>query len=327
MSTVLKSSGNDRASNKADSPEQPKTDGLLVLDKPSGWTSHDAVAKLRNILGIRRIGHIGTLDPDATGLLPACLGKATRIVEYLMDLPKSYQVQMKLGEETDTDDASGQVIASGAWKQLSEDRVQAEVMRFQGEISQVPPMFSAIKKNGRRLYEYARNGEEVEREPRTVIIHEIGDFTCDLPDVSFYVRCSKGTYVRSLCRDIGRALGSRAHMAGLRRTESATFTEKDAVSISEIARLGREQALSLLIPMDRPLGHLQAVEVRSDSAKKICQGAPVASDDLVRQPEAWRMGDLLRVYNEKGVFMAIGKAHRSAQGVFLVLPQKVFCSA
>ncbi len=305
--------------------ERKEVHGLLIVDKPAGWTSHDVVAKLRKTLGVRKVGHAGTLDPDATGLLPICVGRATRIVEYLIEIPKAYRVQLKLGEETDTEDASGRVIKRCEPREITDSEIQAAVKRFQGEVRQVPPMFSAIRKNGRRLYEYARAGEEVPREARAVTIYDIRNLQCKLPYISFEVRCSKGTYIRSLCRDIGRELGVGAHLTELCRTESATFTEKDAYPLSELIDMEREEVLSMLIPMDLPLGHFEPVSVRSDRIRKICHGQPLTLDDLYERKEVLKMGEHLRIYSEKGRFLAIGKADRSSAGETVIRPRKVFC--
>ncbi len=301
------------------------TDGLLIVDKPAGWTSHDIVAKLRRHLGIPKIGHAGTLDPDATGLLPLCVGQATRITEYLMDIPKAYRVRLKLGEETDTDDASGRVIGRHDVNRITEEQVRSALNLFLGEIQQVPPIFSAVRKNGRRLYEYARRGEDVFPEPRAVTIYEIREVECHLPDVSLFVRCSRGTYIRSLCRDIGRALGIGAHMTWLRRTESASFTEKDAYPLPEILAMNPDDVMALLIPMDIPLSHFTSVVVRSDRVQKIRHGQSLGPEDLAGMSDTWQTGRLSRIYGENGEFLSIGRLDRSRSGVPLVFPKKVFC--
>lgn len=302
-----------------------RTDGLLIVDKPAGWTSHDIVARHRRHLGIRKIGHAGTLDPDATGILPLCLGQATRVTEYLMDIPKAYRVRLKFGEETDTDDASGRVIRKHEVNGITEEQVQSALNLFLGEIQQVPPIFSAIRKNGRRLYEYARAGEAVFPEPRAVTIYDISELECSLPDASFFVRCSRGTYIRSLCRDIGRVLGMGAHMTWLRRTESASFTEKDAHPLSEILAMKPEEVMALVVPMDLPLTHFTPVVVRSDRLLKISHGQSLGPEDLVRMPDFWPTGEFSRIYGENGEFLSIGRLERSESGVPLVLPKKVFC--
>jgi len=302
-----------------------RTSGLLIVDKPAGWTSHDIVAKLRKHLGVRKIGHAGTLDPDATGLLPLCVGQAARITEYLMDIPKAYRVRLKFGEETDTDDASGRVIRKTEISGITEEQVRSALNLFSGEIQQVPPLFSAVRKHGRRLYEYARKGEDVCREPRAVTIYEIREGECRLPEISFWVRCSRGTYMRSLCRDIGRVMGMSAHMSRLRRTESASFTEKDAHPLSEITAMNPDDVTALLVPMDVPLSHFIPVVVRSDRIQKIRYGQPLDQEDLAGMPDSWQTGRLCRLYGEDGDFLSIGRLDRSPSGVPNVHPKKVFC--
>lgn len=300
-------------------------DGILVVDKPAGWTSHDVVAKCRGITGIRRIGHAGTLDPDATGLLPLCIGRATRIVEYLMDLPKTYEVRMKLGEETDTEDATGRIIASHDLDGISDEKIRTCLTRWQGEREQVPPMFSALKQGGKRLYQYAREGKVVERKPRKVTFYEVTDLRCDLPFIDFRVRCSRGTYIRSLCRDIGRDLGVGGHMATLRRTESAGFTESDAVPLQVLLETERAIILDRLFPIDRPLLRMSPVVIRPESESKICRGQILSAEDIQVSGEEKVSEGTVRVYGACGRFLAIGKCEFSAEGALRVAPKKVFC--
>jgi tRNA pseudouridine55 synthase len=304
--------------------ERPRSksarDGLLVVDKPAGWTSHDVVAKMRTVLGIRKIGHVGTLDPDATGLLPLCVGQATRIVEYLLDVPKTYRVRMKLGEETDTEDASGTILQSRDLDGLIEPQIDEMISRFQGEILQTPPQYSAIKKNGRRLYKYAREGKKVQIEPRKVIIHEIYDRMLDLPYISFYVRCSSGTYIRSLCRDIGDGLAVGAHMTDLRRTECVHFSEQDAYPLSALIGMDQIEVLSKLVPMDLPLVHLEAVTVKDQAIPNVLHGRPLTQEDLVEDTKELKIGAIIRIYDAQGTFVAIGKGGRES-----LFPRKVFC--
>ncbi len=302
--------------------------GILVVDKPGGWTSHDVVAKVRRLLGIRKVGHVGTLDPEATGLLPVCVGSATRIVEYLMELPKSYRVECILGEETDTHDATGRVVARHDPSRLSGDQIRTVIMRFRGTIEQVPPMYSAVRKNGRRLYELARRGERVPRDPRTVTLYEICEVVCSIPRISFVVRCSKGTYVRALCRDIGRELGVGAHMSRLRRIESASFVEKDAYSLDRIMEMDKEEIFSLLVPMDRALAAFQPVVVRQPGLRKVCQGQPLVEEDFSEKPVfgSWKENRMFTVYGEDGAFLAVAKAGRSASTQPALFPKKVFCT-
>ncbi len=302
-------------------------DGILVVDKPAGWTSHDVVAKCRGMTGIRKIGHAGTLDPDATGLLPLCIGRATRIVEYLMDLPKAYEVRMKFGVETDTEDAAGTVIAEHDPGGITEDQIRRCLKGYIGEREQVPPMFSALKLNGKRLYQYARAGKVVERKPRKVIFYEIADLVFDLPFLTFRVRCSRGTYVRSLCRDLGRDLGVGGHLTALRRTESAGFDEGDAAPLNRLLEMDRQEILGLLFPIDRPLRGMPHLTVLPDGERKISRGQVLTEEDLQTGEVERRTAGRVRVYGPNGRFLAIGEYQFSAVGTLQVIPKKVFCSA
>jgi tRNA pseudouridine55 synthase len=300
-----------------------RPEGILVVDKPAGWTSHDIVAKVRKILGVKRVGHAGTLDPAATGVLPLCVGRATRIVEYLVDVPKAYRARLKLGEETDTEDATGRIVQRKQLGGLSDERIRSAVMAFQGDMLQIPPMYAAIKIDGRRLYEYARVGDEILREPRPIHVYKIKEVTVDQPFVNFHVRCSKGTYIRSLCRDMGRELGVGGHLNELRRTESASFTETDAHPMVRLIDMGRQRMISLLLPMDRPLAGFDAVTVCADQVRKVCHGQALDRRDLCRLPESWSDASLLRIYGEDGTFLAVGQAGISAEGQPRVYPRKV----
>jgi tRNA pseudouridine55 synthase len=217
-------------------------DGLAVVDKPAAWTSHDVVARCRRIFGQKRVGHSGTLDPDATGLLLVGLGRVTRLLRYLTDLPKSYEGDLVLGTATSTLDASGEVVGEWDMSAVDLERVRAVTSRFVGDIDQVPPMVSAVKVGGRRLHELARQGVEVERAPRRVTVHRLDVEQGDRPGVfRLDVRCSSGTYVRALAADLGTALGGGAHLANLRRTAIGSFTFADATPLD---RLGAEHVLS-----------------------------------------------------------------------------------
>lgn len=300
-------------------------EGILVVDKPAGWTSHDVVAGMRKRLGIKRVGHAGTLDPAATGLLPLCVGRATRIVEYLVNLPKAYRARLKLGEETDTEDATGRIVETRNLGVLTPGQVRSVILDFLGDSMQIPPMYAALKVDGRRLYEYARKGDEILREPRAIRIYAIDGITVDLPYASFHVRCSKGTYIRSLCRDIGRELGVGAHLVDLRRTESASFTEADAQPLNRLMAMPREVLYDLLIPMDRSLLCFEAVTVGSTGPGKVCHGQVVAGAELQRIPDPWPAGRLVRIYGDDGRFLGLGEAVFAHPGEPSVRPKKVLC--
>lgn len=258
---------------------RPDIDGVLVLDKPAGMTSHDVVQAVRRILGQRRVGHTGTLDPDATGVLVVCLGRATKLVQYLQAGEKTYAATMVLGRETSSQDAAGTVVAEVDAGHLGASDLQAVLPRFRGEIEQVPPMVSAVRVDGERLHEKARRGETVERAARRVTVHrlELADFRPELhPEASLVVTCSAGTYVRTLAHDIGAALGVGGSLTALRRTVNGPFTVDDAVGLDELrsaAETGHVDQL-LLSPREAVRG-LPAVEVSDpDQLLALTHGKP-----------------------------------------------------
>ncbi|MDE7205855.1 MAG: tRNA pseudouridine(55) synthase TruB, partial [Lachnospiraceae bacterium] len=210
--------------------------GIMNIYKEAGFTSHDVVAKLRGIVGQRKIGHTGTLDPDAVGVLPVCFGTATKLCDMMTDKSKEYEVCMRLGVTTDTQDMSGTVLCENEVT-ADEAAVTSAIMSFVGGYEQIPPMYSALKVNGKRLYELARQGKEIERQPRHVDIPQIRIMEVSVPLARFAVECSKGTYIRALCADIGERLGCGAAMETLKRTRVGTFKIEDAVTLSEVERL------------------------------------------------------------------------------------------
>lgn len=254
------------------------TDFVLPVDKPEGPTSHDVVVAARRALGVRRIGHTGTLDPFASGLLLLCVGRATRLAEYLSGLDKTYDATAHLGITTDTLDRDGREVArSDGWAALSERDVSAALHALEGEIAQVPPQFSAKKVEGVAMHRRARGGQEVELAPCPVTIHEIEVVGLELPDVRFRVRCSSGTYVRSIARDLGDALGVGAHLTALRRTQVGPFLIEDAVSVADLASPGAVAAKR--IDVLRALGHLPAFAVDDESAERMMHGQSLRVDD------------------------------------------------
>jgi len=225
--------------------------GLLIINKPKGWTSHDVVAKLRGLLGVRKIGHTGTLDPDATGVLCICIGKATKLADYLSEVDKEYRAIMKLGVITDTQDATGKVLNETASFNITREDAEEAFRKFSGKIVQIPPMYSAIKVGGVPLYRLARKGKEIPRKPREVFIRDIKLLDFSVPLIKFDVTCSKGTYIRTLCADIGNYLGVGAHMWSLDRLRSGDYTLKDALNIEDVERLNKAGELeSRIISMD-----------------------------------------------------------------------------
>ena len=273
--------------------------GILLIDKEPDWTSNDVVAKLKGILHERRIGHSGTLDPMATGLLVVFVGRATRAVEFAEGHDKRYLAALRLGVSTDTQDTTGNVLRERPVN-VSESELRSVLRRFTGEIMQIPPMYSAIKVNGKRLYEIARRGEEIERAARRVTIYGIDLVGRSGEDYMLDVRCSKGTYIRTLCNDIGEALGCGGCMSGLRRTGAGGFTADRAVMIGEVQRMADEgRAEELLIPTDSLFSSLPALTANVAQEKKIRCGSAIktaAADGKYR------------VYSEQGEFLMLGVA-------------------
>ncbi len=256
-------------------------DGVLAVHKPAGFTSHDVVAKVRRIVRMKRIGHTGTLDPAVTGVLPLCLGRSTRIVEYLQEMPKEYVAVLRFGIATDTEDLTGEVIEQIDQANISREQVEQVLNTMTGTISQVPPMYSAVKVDGKRLYELAREGKIVERKSREVTIHElemIGWKPDDHPEITFRVLCSKGTYIRTLCVDIGRALGVPSTMVQLVRTESAGIRLQQCLTFEQIEQLVEQGELEQhLIPADEAMSNLPAFTVDEAVYKHTLQGKHIDS--------------------------------------------------
>jgi tRNA pseudouridine55 synthase len=230
-------------------PEFTKYDGLLLIDKPAGPTSHDIVAKVRRTFKIAKVGHGGTLDPAATGLLILLLGRATKLSEHIMGGDKTYEGTLRLGSATSTQDAEGEIVERGDCSLVTRERLLDAMARLRGDIYQLPPMVSAIKKDGVPLYKLARKGETVERKPRLVHIYELALLNFGLPESAFRVRCTKGTYVRTLCHDLGEALGCHGHLAALRRTRAAPFDAADALPLEEVLAMSKLELADHIVPM------------------------------------------------------------------------------
>ncbi|MGM0880831.1 MAG: tRNA pseudouridine(55) synthase TruB [Bacillota bacterium] len=301
-------------------------DGILAVWKPEGWTSHDVVAKVRRILKMKRIGHAGTLDPMVTGVLPLCLGRATRVVEYVQERPKAYEAVLQLGIATDTEDLTGSVIEQQSSVDVTESAVREALKRFEGEIEQIPPMYSAVKIEGKRLYELAREGKTVERKPRLVTIHKIelidAQLELDHPKISFSVVCSKGTYIRTLCVDIGKALGVPATMAHLTRTMSGGITKESCLTLEQIEQLQQSGTLSEhLIAADEAITHLERAEVPVSIGRLALQGQKVGLEHAGISAFDSEAGKLIRLYNDDNSFLGIFQIDTEA-AVFK--PVKVF---
>lgn len=292
--------------------------GIIPVWKPKGLTSHDVVGRIRRLAGQKRVGHTGTLDPEVEGVLPICLGQATRLVEYIQDLPKRYQGTMILGIATDTEDQTGMITEQ---VKVTSDQfpLQQVIDHFQGEIKQIPPMYSAVKINGEKLYELARKGKVVERPARCVTIFQFDMKqieSIDKPIFSFDVTCSKGTYVRTLCVDIGRFMGYPAHMNKLIRVQSGPFQTTDCFTFEELeAAKDKGVFEDTLVAMDEALCHLPSVVVSQEDGKRVLDGKVIewnAAKDKVNS-------SLVRMYDEIGRFCAIYEIHHQE-----LRPVKVF---
>ncbi len=274
-------------------------DGILLLDKPAGITSTQALNRAKRALNARRAGHTGSLDPLASGMLPLCFGEATKLSAFLLNAEKEYQVEARLGIATDTADADGEVRATAEVPALKREHVESVLARFRGEIEQVPPMYSALKHQGERLYALARRGVTVERKPRTVTIHELELTGIEADKLRLRVRCSKGTYVRTLVEEIGEALGTLAHVSALRRTGVAGFTEADGL----VPLLTLEQAPDpgrFLLPLDSALQEWPAVTLTRELTHFLRHGQPVL---VPRAPaNGW-----LRLYDDAQRFLGVGE--------------------
>ena len=265
--------------------------GVLLLDKPLGWSSNDALQKVKWLLRAEKAGHTGTLDPLATGVLPLCFGAATKFSQLQLDADKCYEATAKLGIKTSTADAEGDVIEKRPVHVTQQD-VDRVARQFTGPISQKPPMYSALKKDGKPLYEYARAGIEIERSPREVTIHALGvafaSTTAEQDSLTLTVTCSKGTYIRTLGEDIGEALGCGAHLSALRRTATGSFEESQCVTLAQLEAMTEEQRLACLKPVDSLLAGHQVVTLDADNAGRFLSG--------VRRRGAWTDGDQVAVY-------------------------------
>lgn len=279
--------------------------GILNVYKEKGFTSHDVVAKLRGILHQKKIGHTGTLDPDAEGVLPICLGTATKLCDMLTDKSKTYHTVFKLGVVTDTQDITGTVQEENAVV-CTEQQILDTIMSFVGKYEQVPPMYSAKKVNGKKLYEYAREGKVVERKACSVIIHSIEQIEVNLEknEISMDVSCSKGTYIRTLCHDIGQQLGCGACMLSLLRTKVSTFCIKDSLSLEKIQLLQEKgELLSYVYSPEQVLGEFSSIKVLEKWDKLLYNGNALPKNLLAPMQEV--STEQVRVYDSKGKFVAI----------------------
>lgn len=284
--------------------------GILNVRKEKGFTSHDVVAKLRGMTRQKKIGHTGTLDPDAEGVLPVCLGKATKLCDMMTEKEKAYETVMILGTETDTQDISGKILKSADTDFLSEKQVEETVLSFVGSYKQIPPMYSAIKVGGKRLYELAREGKDVERKARPVEIFSIRILDMNLPEVRMEVVCSKGTYIRTLCHDIGNKLGCGACMGALLRTKSGIFTLETSRTLSEIqSYLDKGRMDEILIPIDSMFPEAPKFSVKKGQDKAVYNGNALVPDQFTEQMPVGE-GKKIRVYGSDGQFLALYSFHK-----------------
>lgn len=286
-------------------------DGVLIVNKEIGWTSHDVVAKVRGLLGGVKVGHAGTLDPAATGVLPLLIGKATRVAEYLVGWDKEYRAVLRLGETTDTQDATGTVLQRVETAGVSPEILEGVVARFRGPQKQMPPMYSAVKVAGRPLYKSARAGETVERAERDILIHELEVMAVDGRDITLRVVCSKGTYIRTLCSDMGQALGVGGHLLSLERSRVGSMMVEEALTVEQIAaHVAIGSVESVLWTLDRVLAQLPLVTVTTEQASRVLHGAPIGLPNVLVLPSS----SPVRLKDEQGRLLAIGTYDGQGKG-------------
>ncbi|HHX18800.1 MAG TPA: tRNA pseudouridine(55) synthase TruB [Clostridium sp.] len=286
-------------------------DGIINILKPTGMTSFDIVGYLRKTLKIKKIGHTGTLDPCAAGVLPVCLGRATKAVEFLIDKDKTYRAQLTLGVSTDTQDAAGEIIKKSPVN-VSEDEIEGAIKSFIGRYSQVPPMYSALKVNGKKLCDIAREGKVIDRKPREVEIYSIDILQIKRDLVIFDVECSKGTYIRTLCDDIGNKLGCGGHMSFLLRKKAGIFDLSTTLTLEEIeefAACGTLQKRIILV--DEIFKNYNKIMLSSKDTKKFINGVKIKIDDEFKKEKS------LRVYGWDGKFLALGQVFKINDDIIL----------
>lgn len=275
-------------------------EGILNIDKPSGMTSHDVVGRVRRVAEMRKVGHSGTLDPMATGVLVVCLGRATRLVEYLVGRPKTYYGTVRLGQTTDSYDADGTILTESVVPEITANMLEPMLEQFRGDILQIPPMVSAIKKDGKKLYELAREGKTVERPPRPVTIYQLDLLKIDLPEVTLRIQCSAGTYIRSIAYDLGELLGCGGHLSSLRREQVGEFGLETTVQLADLTSENIQTHLQL---PERAVTHLPRVEVTLEEEKDLLDGK------LVTQETGQPNGALMQTFNPSGRFVGLVTAH------------------
>jgi tRNA pseudouridine55 synthase len=303
-------------------PKVPRRalDGVLLLDKPIGLSSNDALIRAKRLYLAKKAGHTGTLDPLASGLLPLCFGEATKFSQDLLEADKTYEATMRLGIRTTTGDAEGEAIDTRDVT-CDEAAVMQALVRFRGDIVQVPPMYSALKRDGKPLYEYARAGQTVEREGRQVTIHAISMIACALPDVTFRVTCSKGTYVRTLAEDIGETLGCGAHLVALRRTGVGALTLANAVTLDALSDAAEGERDQWLQPVDALLSTFPAVQLDEDATRRFLHGQRLRLAELSVDGDALQAAGRVRVYGGEGKLLGVARA-----GEGVLAPERLIVS-
>ena len=298
-------------------PPQRKVNGILLLDKPKGDSSNRALQKIKRLFNAKKAGHTGTLDPLASGLLPVCFGEATKVAQYLLDSDKRYLSEFIFGSSTTTGDTEGEISENKCWSSIDEADVVRRMSDMRGEIHQIPPMYSAIKSGGKRLYDLARKGLTIERKARKITIHKFDLLSYQAPVCSIDVTCSKGTYIRVLAEDLATGLGTVGHVASLRRTQSGAFHVKDAYTINALELLAEKNGVefldSVLLPLDHALTHLNKIILLPEISKTFVNGLT-----LVAPPE-FPEGELLRVYS-KSKFLGIGEVDENGR----IVPKRGF---
>ncbi|WP_319830057.1 tRNA pseudouridine(55) synthase TruB [Bacillus solitudinis] len=294
--------------------------GILPLMKPAGMTSHDCVVRTRRLFQTKKVGHTGTLDPDVIGVLPICIGKATKVAQYMSDYPKTYEGEVTIGFSTTTEDRSGEIVeekqVKTAW---SQEDIQSVLQTFVGEIEQIPPMYSAVKVKGKKLYEYARAGLEVERPVRKVTIFSLkllGDVIQHEKTTSFrfQVHCSKGTYVRTLAVDLGKTLGYPAHMSDLQRIASGPFKLEQCISLEQLEEMDVEERYNELFPLETAISHIPMCKVNRELEIQVKNGSVLPEELVLAQKR-------FTIYNEDGDCLAIYQQHPTKPG--LIKPEKM----
>lgn len=297
--------------------------GILNIFKEKGYTSHDVVARLRGIIGQKKIGHTGTLDPEAEGVLPVCLGRATKVCDMLTDRDKTYETVLLLGQSTDTQDIWGKITGCHSVDHLREEEIQSCIHGFIGEYDQIPPMYSALKVGGKKLYELAREGKTVERKSRKVMIYDIRISKIDIPFVSMEVKCSKGTYIRTLCSDIGDRLGTGGCMQKLLRTRAGQFLIQDSLKLEDVDKAVKDGMLhQILIPVDRIFADLDEITVNEKSSSLAYNGNILTAEDLKSGFPELTSGTAYRIYDTAGCFIGIFRS--TPDNRCLLKPEKMF---